>query len=258
MNLINNILGSLFGKKSDKDIQAVLPILDQIKEQYEQIKPLSNDDLRAKSKEIKDRVKAYVEPELKQIEELKEKAESPETEIEEKEIIYEQVDKVDENIDQKYKEILDEVLPEVFALVKETARRFKEHEELVELVRQALSRQICQQHSDVEKRIRVITVSKDVDEEIKNSIVVTEKGKRFAMEPGKQKQLLTSIADEVKKVKQNGIKPVFLTSPEIRSVFSTIVSTIVPSAAVVSSMEISPDIKLEAVGNIAIYEEVRQ
>ena len=134
----------------------------------------------------------------------------------------------------------------------------KEHEELVELVRQALSRQICQQHTDIEKRVRVITVSKDIDEEIKNSIVVTEKGKRFAMEPGNQKKLLTSIADEVKKVKEKGLKPVFLTSPEIRSVFSTIVSTIVSNAAVVSSMEISPDIQLEAVGNIALYEEVRQ
>jgi flagellar biosynthesis protein FlhA len=134
----------------------------------------------------------------------------------------------------------------------------KDHDELVELVRQALSRQICQQHSDIEKKIRVITVSKDVDEEIKNSIVVTEKGKRFAMEPGKQKKLLSAISEEVKKVKEMGIKPIFLTSPEIRMVFSTIVSSFVLNAAVLSSMEVSPDIKLEAVGNIAIYESVRQ
>ncbi len=134
----------------------------------------------------------------------------------------------------------------------------KDHDELVEIVRQALSRQICQQHTDIEKRIRVITVSKDIDEEIKNSIVVTERGKRFAMEPGKQKKLLASIVDEVKKVKERGLKPVFLTSPEIRAVFSTIVSTIVPNAAVVSSMEIAPNIKIEAVGNIVLYEEARQ
>ena len=78
------------------------------------------------------------------------------------------------------------------------------------------------------------------------------------MEPDEQKILLTLIADEVKKVKEAGHKPVFLTSPEIRAVFSTIVSTIVPNAAVVSSMEIPSGIKLEAVGNIALYQEVRQ
>jgi flagellar biosynthesis protein FlhA len=128
----------------------------------------------------------------------------------------------------------------------------KDKEELVELVRQALSRQICQQHSDAEKRIPVITVSKEVEEEIRSSILVTDRGKRFAMEPAKQKKLLSRISDEVKRTRERGVKAVFLTSPEIRSIFSTIVSSIIPSAAVLSSFEIVPDIKLEAVGNIAL------
>jgi flagellar biosynthesis component FlhA len=72
------------------------------------------------------------------------------------------------------------------------------------------------------------------------------------MEPAKQKKLLSRISDEVKRTRERGVKAVFLTSPEIRSIFSTIVSSIIPSAAVLSSFEIVPDIKLEAVGNIAL------
>jgi len=128
----------------------------------------------------------------------------------------------------------------------------KDHEELVELVRQALSRQICQQFSDQEKKIPVITVSKEVEEEIRNAIVTTERGKRFAMEPGEQKKLLSRIVEEVKKIREKGLKPVFLTSPEIRAIFSKIVISIIPNAAVLSSFEIVTDIRLEAVGNIVL------
>jgi flagellar biosynthesis protein FlhA len=128
----------------------------------------------------------------------------------------------------------------------------KDHEELVELVRQALARQICQQYSDQEKKIPVITISKEVEEEIKNAIVETERGKRFAMEPTQQKKLLNRVVEEAKKLRKKGVKPFFLTSPDIRAVFSNIVSTIIPNAAVLSSFEIVPDIRLEAVGNIGL------
>ncbi len=128
----------------------------------------------------------------------------------------------------------------------------KDHDELVELVRQALARQICQQYADENKRLPVITVSKEVEEEIKNAIVETERGKQFAMEPRSQRRLIERIKEEVKKIREKGLKPVFLTSPEIRSIFSRIVMSIVPNAAVLSSFEVVPDIQLEAVGNIAI------
>jgi flagellar biosynthesis protein FlhA len=126
----------------------------------------------------------------------------------------------------------------------------KDPEELVELVRQSLSRQICQQYSDPQKKIPVILVSKEVEEEIRNAIISTERGKRFAMEPGEQKKLINRIIDEVKKIREKGLRPVFLTSPEIRAIFSTIVQSVVPNAAVLSSFEIVTDIRLEAVGNI--------
>jgi len=128
----------------------------------------------------------------------------------------------------------------------------KDHEELVELVRQALARQICQQYADEQKRLPVITVSKEVEEEIKSAIVETERGKQFAMEPSEQRKLIDRIKAEVKRIREEGLKPVFLTSPEIRSIFSRIVSSIIPNAAVLSSFEIGPDVKLQAVGTIAI------
>ncbi len=127
----------------------------------------------------------------------------------------------------------------------------KDHDELIELVRQALSRQICQQFSTEGRKIPVITLSKEVEEEIKKALVETEVGKRFAMEPSAQKKLLERISDEVQKIRKRGLKPVFLTSPDVRALFRNIVSNIVPNAAVLSSFEIVPDIRLEAVGTIA-------
>ncbi len=127
----------------------------------------------------------------------------------------------------------------------------KDHDELVEIVRQALSRQICQQYSTEERKIPVITLSKEVEEEIKKAVVETETGRRFAMEPSAQKKLLERISDEVQKIRKKGLKPVFLTSPDVRALFRNIVSSIIPNAAVLSSFEIVPDIRLEAVGTIA-------
>lgn len=127
----------------------------------------------------------------------------------------------------------------------------KDHGELGELVRQALARQICQQVSDLEKKIPVITVSKEVEDGIKNAVVETERGKRFAMEPSEQKKLISRITEEVRKVRQKGFRPVFLTSPEVRSIFNTIVSSIVPNVTVLSSFEIVPDVRLEVVGSIS-------
>jgi flagellar biosynthesis protein FlhA len=127
----------------------------------------------------------------------------------------------------------------------------KDHDELIELVRQALSRQICQQYTGEGKKISVITLSKEVEEDIKNAIVDTERGRKFAMEPSAQRKLIERISQEGKKARQSGVKPVFLTSPDIRALFGNIVSNVVPNAAVLSSFEIVPDVQLESVGTIA-------
>jgi flagellar biosynthesis component FlhA len=71
------------------------------------------------------------------------------------------------------------------------------------------------------------------------------------MEPTAQRKLIERISEEGKKARQQGIKPVFLTSPDIRALFRTIVTNVVPNAAVLSSFEIVPDVRLESVGTIA-------
>ncbi len=109
-------------------MRVVMPYVEKIDEAHESIQTLSNDALREKSAALKKRVQEYVAEEQATLKELKEKAEDPDVDVTEKEPIYQEIDKLEEVIDDKYEEILDEILPEAFALIKETASRFKENE----------------------------------------------------------------------------------------------------------------------------------
>jgi len=126
MALLNSILGKLFGKKSDRDIKEVSPIIANIKEEYLRISNLSNDGLREESDRIKQIIDTRIKPEEEEINQLK--IEVEEADIQESEKIYEKIDKLESQIDTKLEEVLNEVLPAAFALVKETARRFVENE----------------------------------------------------------------------------------------------------------------------------------
>lgn len=128
MALLTNILAKFFGNKSERDIRAIAPIMEQIKGEYENILQLSNDDLRSKAIEIRQEILGYIDEENSKISDLKAKAESDEVDVLEKEDIYDEIDKIEKVIDQKLEDKLNEVLPVVFAIVKETARRFKENE----------------------------------------------------------------------------------------------------------------------------------
>ena len=125
----NSILSALFGNKSSRDIKKIQPLVDKVKEAYPAIQALSNDELRAKSKEIQQFVQGSVKDLKAQIEELKAKIE--ETSIDEREPIFNQIDKLDKEVLDKLEEALDEVYPVAFSIVKETARRFSENEETV-------------------------------------------------------------------------------------------------------------------------------
>lgn len=127
---VGKVLGKFLGNKADRDMREVMPKVDKIKAAYESMPELSNDQLREKSAELKQKVKDFVADERSQMEALKAKAEDPEVDVNEKESIYKQIDKLDEDIDEKYEEVLNLILPEAFAVVKETALRFKEHEEV--------------------------------------------------------------------------------------------------------------------------------
>jgi len=122
---VGKIIGKFLGNKADRDMREVMPYVDLIQQAYEPIPKLSNDQLREHSAALKQRVSDYVSAEKKEMEELKAKAEDPEVDVNEKEPLYAEIDKLEEVIDEKYEEVLNEILPEAFAIIKDTARRLR-------------------------------------------------------------------------------------------------------------------------------------
>src|SRR6056297_930259 len=130
MALLTNILTRFLGNKSERDIREISPIVEKIKAEYEKIIQISNDDLRSTATDIQQEILDYIGDENKNITDFKTRAESDEVDVLEKEKIYDEIDKIEKIIDQKLEDKMSEVLPIVFAIVKETARRFKENEYL--------------------------------------------------------------------------------------------------------------------------------
>ncbi len=130
IDIINNLARKLFGSKADKDIEEIQPQLEKINAHFTELRKVSNDELRARTGELKQRIADHLSEEKKQIAELTEKAEDPQTGIEEKEQIYDRIDAIEETVTDKIEEVLSEILPEAFAVMKETARRFKESDGL--------------------------------------------------------------------------------------------------------------------------------
>ena len=118
----NDFLSKLFGNKSQRDLKEIMPYVDKIKAIYPEIEKLTNDQLRERTEAIKRRIANYVAEEKKRIIELKNTVEN--TPIDQREAIYTEVDKLEKNVADKYENVLMEVLPEVFAIVKNTAKRF--------------------------------------------------------------------------------------------------------------------------------------
>ncbi len=125
MNFLE-IITKLFGNKAQKDMRAIQPIVDQVKAAYEEIDKLSNDELRAHSWALMDRLQEAVADRKARIAELKASIEG--TEIDHREKIYKEVDKLEDEIKEQYEKTLTEMLPEAFAIVKSTARRFAQNE----------------------------------------------------------------------------------------------------------------------------------
>lgn len=123
-------LSGLFGSKSERDLKELRPIVDKVHAAYEKIKDLTNDQLRGKTAEFKKRIADHIAAEEKEIAELKVKAESADTPVEQKESIYASLDTLKKTVNTKIQEILTEILPEAFAVTKETAKRFKENNEV--------------------------------------------------------------------------------------------------------------------------------
>ena len=125
---ISTFLKKTFGTKSDKDLKQIEPIVQQVHQVYEKITQLSNDELRKKTDEFKQHIAVKISEENEKIKTLKEKIDQEnKVSIEDREKIYEEIDSLDKIIDKKVDEVLNEILPEAFAVVKETAKRFKEN-----------------------------------------------------------------------------------------------------------------------------------
>ena len=125
----NDFIGKLFGNKNTRDMREIQPWVEKVKKAYVEIEKLTNDGLRAKTQELKERIRQSATEENAKIAELKAKVE--ETEIEEREQLFNEIDKLETAVLDKYEVALDEVLPEAFAIVKETARRFTQNGEVV-------------------------------------------------------------------------------------------------------------------------------
>ena len=125
----NKILKSLFGDKSSRDMKLIQPLVEKAKAFTPQVEAMSNDELRQRTKELQQQVQGSATEQKAKIAELKAKIED--TPIDERAEIFAQIDKIEKEVLDIYEKALDEVMFEVFAIVKETARRFAENEETI-------------------------------------------------------------------------------------------------------------------------------
>jgi len=125
---INKLLSKIFGNKSTRDMKEIQPWVEKIKKAEPAIQALDNDGLRAKTQELKNIIQSSANDIKEKITELKDKIED--TPIEDREPIFSQIDKLEKEVLERYDKKLDEVLPDAFAIVRETARRFSQNEEI--------------------------------------------------------------------------------------------------------------------------------
>ena len=127
MDILSKVIKTFFGTKSDKDRKEIQPYVDRILALYPQIDALSNDELSARSAALRRDIAEEIRPDEERITELKGILEQPETSLEDKERHSREIDKLTKDIDDKIEKKLDEILPEAFAIMKSTARRFAEN-----------------------------------------------------------------------------------------------------------------------------------
>ncbi|MFY0651046.1 MAG: preprotein translocase subunit SecA [Cyclobacteriaceae bacterium] len=131
LNSITKGIAKVFGTKADKDLKLLMPYVDLVNKEYQKLGPISDDQLRGKTKELKDEIGERLKSIDDQISELHKKVdENPDLDINDKEEIFGSIDKLEEQRDEELEVILLELLPRAFAVVKETARRLTEVKKL--------------------------------------------------------------------------------------------------------------------------------
>lgn len=124
------LISKLFGSKSNRDIKIIQPLIEQTKEEYAKLSVLSNDELRQKTLDFKARIQDFLADIDKETAEVKARAEAEDLPMNEKTALYDQLDKLQKDRDKELENILLELLPEAFAVMKDTARRFTENKTL--------------------------------------------------------------------------------------------------------------------------------
>ena len=140
MGILDKVLKVFVGDKSKQDVGAIQPIVNQIKTFEQALEALSHDELRAKTAEFKDKIAKARQPLLEKQSELLAKAEETE-DIDEREDIYVEADKIEDDIYEVTEDVLNNILPEAFAVVKETAKRFVHNTE-IPVIANAFDREI--------------------------------------------------------------------------------------------------------------------
>ena len=128
MSALTSIIKFFFGSKADKDRKEIQPYVDKIKAIYPTIAALSNDELRQRSAALRQRIADFIATDEKHITEQKARLEDFNISLNDKEKISKDIDQTVKLIDEKIEKVLDEILPEAFAIMKDTARRFAENE----------------------------------------------------------------------------------------------------------------------------------
>ncbi|WP_375559907.1 preprotein translocase subunit SecA [Bernardetia sp. OM2101] len=130
-NSITSVVAKVFGTKSERDRKKLIPYVEQVNLEYKQLHGLTDDQLREKTRDVRDEINQHVAQIDTNIADFKKQiAEDPEMDINAKEKIFVQIDKLEKDRNVKLDEVLDKVLPVVFAIVKDTARRLTENKKL--------------------------------------------------------------------------------------------------------------------------------
>lgn len=128
--MLNAILSKLFGNKSDRDLKPIYPVVKQVNEEYNKLQSLSDDELRNKTNEFKGYIKSKLSGLDSNIAELQEQTETADIDLNDKDDLFKEIDKLKKQRDIAIENALTELLPQAFAVVKETARRFTENKKL--------------------------------------------------------------------------------------------------------------------------------
>jgi len=120
--MLQGLIKKVFGDKNEKAIKDIWPVVDEINQEYSKLQNLTDDELRAKTKVFKEKIENETADIRNKLDDLKTKLRADELD-EDRSQIYDEIDKLEIDLDEKYEEILTEILPEAFAVIKDTCRR---------------------------------------------------------------------------------------------------------------------------------------